>query len=196
MLDNSKKEAISHKNWFNKAFSKEEVEQLRQIGIECKADHNFFNFEILDIFGCITNRKLKKFETLYARFIDRYIALIPSFLRIYIDRDMLENDQYYAAWFFNRHSFFEVYKRALETPSWNGKHKVLWSPVLDIYTPKECYLYANKLFDMDDVFLEQAVAHWEKPRRGCRCALLTVRESSYKTRLSSGQYELWDKKST
>ena len=50
---------IAYKNWFNSSFTGEEINLLSSIGVECKADHNFFKFEILDIASDIKNYKLK-----------------------------------------------------------------------------------------------------------------------------------------
>lgn len=191
ILKTSGREALNHKKWFTETFSKEEIEELLRLGIECKADNKFFKFEILDLYGYIANQNLKKNEALYEKFVDRYIALVPSFLANQIDRNLIKNDKYYAAWFFNRHCFFEDYKKAKETPFFSKGCKFLWSPVLDKNTPEECSRYNNKVFDINEVFLEQAVIHWEKPRRGCRCALLILRESSFKDELKSGEFELW-----
>jgi len=167
---------------------------LRNIGVECNADNKFYKYEILDIFGHLRNRKLKKCEVLHQRFVDRYISLVPQFLISHIDINAIKTDDYYAAWFFNRHCFFESYKQAKNKPAWSGIHKLLWSPIIDNGTPDECKLYNNKLFNIDDEFLEQAVLHWEKPSRGCRCALLVLRESSFKQKLESGQCEMWKSK--
>lgn len=190
--EQSKIEASNHKLWFQSAFNADEVERLHNIGIECNADKKFYKYEILDIFGHLKNRKLKKCEALHQKFVERYISLVPPFLRNQIDIEMIKVDDYYAAWFFNRHCFFEDYKQVKNRPTRGGAYKLLWSPVMDNLTPDECKLYSNKIFNIDDAFLEQAVLHWEKPTRGCRCALLVLREMSYKAKLNSGQYELWN----
>ncbi len=192
--EQSKIEVSNHKAWFQSTFDANEVGQLHNIGIECNADKKFYKYEILDIFGHLKNRKLKKCEALHQKFVERYISLVPPFLRNQIDVELIRVDDYYAAWFFNRHCFFEDYKRAKNKPAWTGAHKLLWSPVIDNLTPDECKLYSNKIFNIDDDFLEQAVLHWEKPKRGCRCALLALRESSFKKELELGRCEMWTKK--
>ncbi|WP_156189125.1 hypothetical protein [Acinetobacter indicus] len=190
--DYRKDQANNHKEWFFTAFGSNEIEQLRNIGIECQADHQYFKNEILDIFGCIQNRKLKKLDHLYQKFIERYIELIPTFLVHQIDRVMLENDAYYAAWFFNRHCFFMELEREREKSLLTNKSKLfLWSPVIDIHSPKECEMYENKIFSSYEILLEHAVIHWEQPRRGCRCALLVLNEDNANKRIESGQYTIW-----
>ncbi|WP_152630370.1 hypothetical protein [Acinetobacter ursingii] len=128
---------VAYKNWFNASFTNEEIIFLGSIGVECKADHNFFKFEILDIASNIKNYRLKKYPKLYERFVDRYIQLTPEFLHSQIDRELLKEDSYYAAWFFNRHCFLEVQKKAKETALTDKKYKfdrvyVLWSPCNDM----------------------------------------------------------------
>lgn len=169
------RESIAYTNWFNSTFNNAEKEVLSSIGIECEADHKFFKSEILDIAGNLTNYKLKREVELYEKFIDRYIQLIPKYLHSQIDREKLKKDKYYSAWFFNRHCFFELIKQAQENfRRQNGAREyLLWSPLIDNFTPDECKSFENKVFHcMDDKFLEAAVEHWLEVKQGCRCSLL------------------------
>lgn len=189
--EQSKIEASNHRAWFQSTFNADEIERLHNIGVECNADKRFYKYEILDIFGHLKNRKLKKCEALHQKFIERYISLVPLFLRNQIDVELIRVDDYYAAWFFNRHCFFEEYKQAKSKSAWGGARKLLWSPIIDNHTPDECMPYSNKIFNIDDEFLGQAILHWEKPRRGCRCALLVLNEDNANKRVESGQYTIW-----
>lgn len=190
--EQSKIEASNHREWFQSTFNADEIEQLRNIGIVCQADHKFYKNEILDIFGHIENRKLKKLDKLYQKFLDRYISLIPTFLIALVDRDLIESDIYYAAWFFNRHSFFFEFERESQKSLTNKTKLFLWSPVVDIHTPNECKKYANKVFSTNETLLDHAVIHWEKPRRGCRCALLVLSEQHARKGIESGRYTMWE----
>lgn len=190
--DQSKIEASNHKAWFQSTFNADEIEQLHNIGVDCNADKRFYKYEILDIFGHLTNRKLKKCEALHQKFIERYISLVPPFLRNQIDVELIRVDDYYAAWFFNRHCFFEEHRQAKSKSAWGGTRKLLWSPTIDNLTPDECMPYSNKIFNIDDEFLEQAILHWEKPRRGCRCALFVLSEQNARKHIESGQSTMWN----
>ncbi|WP_218952042.1 hypothetical protein [Acinetobacter sp. YH12021] len=190
--EQSKIEASNHREWFQSTFNADEIEQLHNIGVECNADKRFYKYEILDIFGHLKNRKLKKCEALHQKFIERYISLVPLFLRNQIDDELIRVDDYYAAWFFNRHCFFEEYRQAKSKSAWGGTRKLLWSPVIDNLTPDECMPYSNKIFNIDDEFLGQAILHWEKPRRGCRCALFVLSEHNARKQIESGQSTMWN----
>lgn len=184
-------EREKYKQWFNESFSLDELEVLRSIGVVCEADHRFFKLEILTIFGYLTNQKLKNYPHLYQKIIDRYIDINPPFIRAQIDRNLIENDKYYAAWFFNRVVFFENYKQGKERLK-NTRLKLLWEPLLDNHTPLNCYDFKNKIFDFGEVFLEQAIIHWEKPNKGCRCSLRVVRESVIENKIELKQYQIWN----
>lgn len=190
--EQSKIEASNHKAWFQSTFNANEVEQLHNIGVECNADKRFYKYEILDIFGHLKNRKLKKCEALHQKFVERYISLVPPFLRNQVDVELIKADDYYAAWFFNRHCFFREFEsenqKALLT---NKKRLFLWSPIIDIHTPEECKKYKSKIFSSNGILLEHAVIHWEKPRRGCRCALFTLNESRAKKEIELGRCTIW-----
>lgn len=191
--EQSKIEASNHKAWFQSTFNADEIEQLHNIGVECNADKRFYKYEILDIFGHLKNRKLKKCEALHQKFIERYISLVPPFLRNQIDVELIRVDDYYAAWFFNRHCFFKEFENANQrTLLGNKKILFLWSPVVDIHAPNECKKYANKVFSTNETLLEHAVIHWEKPRRGCRCALLVLSEHYARKGIESGRYTMWE----
>jgi len=190
--EQSKIEASNHREWFQSTFNADEIEQLHNIGVECNADKRFYKYEILDIFGHLKNRKLKKCEALHQKFIERYISLVPPFLRNQIDVELIRVDDYYAAWFFNRHCFFEEYRQAKSKLAWGGTRKLLWSPIIDNLTPDECMPYSNKIFNIDDEFLGQAILHWEKPRRGCRCALFALSEHNARKQIESGQSTMWN----
>lgn len=187
---------FAYKNWFNSSFTGEEINLLSSIGVECKADHNFFKFEILDIAFDIKNYKLKKYPSLYEKFVDRYIQINPRFLHSQIDRELLKEDHYYAAWFFNRHCFLEDQKKAKETALNNSGSKfdrvyVLWSPCDDMHCPKECLLHKNMIYHvLDEEFIEHSVDHWMTIKRGCRCCLISLTESNVRDKISKGQYVL------
>lgn len=191
--EQSKIEASNHREWFQSTFNADEIEQLHNIGVECNADKRFYKYEILDIFGHLKNRKLKKCEALHQKFIERYISLVPPFLRNQIDVELIRVDDYYAAWFFNRHCFFKEFENANQrTLLGNKKILFLWSPIIDIHTPNECQKYANKVFSTNETLLEHAVIHWEKPRRGCRCALFALSEHNARKQIESGQSTMWN----
>ncbi|HCK31797.1 hypothetical protein [Acinetobacter ursingii] len=184
---------VAYKNWFNASFTNEEIIFLGSIGVECKADHNFFKFEILDIASNIKNYRLKKYPKLYERFVDRYIQLTPEFLHSQIDRELLKEDSYYAAWFFNRHCFLEVQKKAKETALTDKKYKfdrvyVLWSPCNDTHSPKECLLHKSVIYHvLDNEFIEHSVDHWMTIRKGCRCTLITLTEDEVKNQIAENK---------
>lgn len=180
-------EILAYKNWFNSSFTNEERSLLSSIGVDCKAEHIYFKHEILDIYGDITNHELKKHPDLYERFIDRYIELMPKPLRSQIDRDLLKEDKYYAAWFFNRHCFFEKYQEL------QAGQYLLWSPIIDVNTPDECKEYDAKLFNGDDKFLTIAESHWKIPQSGCRCSLMILRERQIKRGIDAGQFDFYKK---
>lgn len=191
--EQSKIEASNHREWFQSTFNADEIEQLHNIGVECNADKRFYKYEILDIFGHLKNRKLKKCEALHQKFIERYISLVPPFLRNQIDVELIRVDDYYAAWFFNRHCFFKEFENANQRALLgNKKILFLWSPIIGIHTPNECKKYANKVFSTNEALLEHAVIHWEKPRRGCRCALLVLSEHYARKGIESGRYTMWE----
>lgn len=191
--EQSKIEASNHREWFQSTFNADEIEQLHNIGVECNADKRFYKYEILDIFEHLKNRKLKKCEALHQKFIERYISLVPPFLRNQIDVELIRVDDYYAAWFFNRHCFFKEFENANQrTLLGNKKILFLWSPIIDIHTPNECQKYANKVFSTNETLLEHAVIHWEKPRRGCRCALFALSEHNARKQIESGQSTMWN----
>ncbi|MEN8368436.1 hypothetical protein [Acinetobacter bereziniae] len=160
-----------YKQWFDLNFNPSEKQALLDIGIECKADHKYFKYEILDIFSFLKNYNLRKLPNLYERFLERYIELNPVYIRSQIDRDLLRTDDYYAAWFFCRHCFFSIFDETKKRQD----RVLLWAPLIDTNTPSECIQYLNKVFNTDDIFLEQAILHWQSPNRGCRCTLLTMR---------------------
>ncbi|AYO54202.1 hypothetical protein [Acinetobacter wuhouensis] len=174
----------SYLDWFNSSFTNDEVLLLSKIGIECGADQNFFKYEILDIFGFITNRKLKTHLDLYEKFITRYKQLIPSFLHSQIDETLLREDRYYAAWFFNRHCFLKEQEKAKNSALGIDGFKlrreyVIWCPIDDIYCPEECLFHKNIVYHvLDDEFIEYSINHWMKVKQGCRCALISFTESS------------------
>lgn len=188
-MNNKLRNQNEYKEWFGLTFNETEIDWLKSIGIECRADNQFFKNETLDIYGFISNRKLKNNSDLYERFLDRYIELIPRFLRSSVDREALKSNKYYAAWYFNRYCFFETYE---ETKS-KTAHGLLWAPLIDLHTPAECQKYVDKAFWVDDAFLEEAVSHWEKNREGCRCSLISVREKQLMRDVESGKITIWNK---
>ncbi|NKG34791.1 hypothetical protein [Acinetobacter junii] len=188
-MDNSI-ERKNYREWFFSTFNNEEIEFLSSIGIECGADHKFFKFEILDIFDHLRNYKLKKNSALYERVVDRYIDLVPKFIRSQIDRSLLKEDQYYSAWFFNRHCFFEkineAKKESLKATDYSREY-LLWCPIIDINCPKECVMFKNNIYHvLDDKFIEIAVDHWANIKRGCRCALMALSKEQVNKRQSMG----------
>ncbi|MCU4319393.1 hypothetical protein KTH44_09660 [Acinetobacter bereziniae] len=160
-----------YKEWFNLNFDTSEKQALLDIGIECKADHKYFKYEILDIYDFLRNYKLRKLPNLYDKILDRFIKLNPVHVRSQIDRNRLSSDEYYSAWFVNRFCFFNALGEAKKRLN----VVLLWAPLIDTNTPSECHQYLNKIFNIDDSFLEQAILHWQSPNRGCRCSLLTIR---------------------
>lgn len=188
-MDNSI-ERKNYRDWFSSAFNKDEIEFLSSIGIECGADHKFFKFEILSIYDHLRNYKLKRNSTLYDKVIDRYINLVPKFLQSQIDKNLLKEDQYYAAWFFNRHCFFEkiseAKKEALKATSYSREY-LLWSPIIDINCQEECKVFENKIYHvLDENFIEAAVDHWANIKRGCRCALMALSKEQVNKRQYMG----------
>ncbi|MFW2099050.1 hypothetical protein [Acinetobacter johnsonii] len=174
----------AHSNWFNQ-FNQNDIELLSSIGLSCGANHNFFKQEILNIFDALRNRKLKKIPRLYHRFVNRYLELVPEHIKIQVDRRLLEEDQYYSAWFFNRQMFIFDYLVAKDNFNnvSNRRSYLLWAPLIDIHAPEDCYQFQNKVFHVSDLEFEKlAIEHWKQPRRGCRCALITLTEDKAKAR--------------
>lgn len=175
----------SHSSWFEQ-FNQNEIELLSSIGVNCGANHKFFKQEILNIFDALRNRKLKKSPELYHRFVNRYLGLVPEHIRIQADWRLLEEDQYYSAWFFNRQMFIFDYLVAKDNFNnrSNGLSYLLWAPLIDIHTPEDCYQFQNKVFHVSDLEFEKlAIEHWKQPRRGCRCALISLTEDKAKARM-------------
>jgi len=175
----------SHSSWFEQ-FNQNEIELLSSIGVNCGANHKFFKQEILNIFDALRNRKLKKSLELYHRFVNRYLELVPEHIRIQADWRLLEEDQYYSAWFFNRQMFIFDYLVAKDNFNnrSNGLSYLLWAPLIDIHTPEDCYQFQNKVFHVSDLEFEKlAIEHWKQPRRGCRCALISLTEDKAKARM-------------
>ncbi|MDM1019704.1 hypothetical protein QSV37_05175 [Acinetobacter sp. VNK23] len=186
-MDNSK-ERQAYRDWFSSAFNKNEIEFLSSIGVECEADHKFFKFEILDIFDYLRNYKLKKNSALYDKVVDRLIVLLPKYIQHQVDRELLKDDQYYLAWFFNRHCFFERIneaKKEAEKSTDYSREYLLWSPIIDINCPEECKVFNNKTYHvLDKSFIEAAVDHWANIKRGCRCALMALTKAQVNKRQS------------
>lgn len=187
-MDNSI-ERKNYRDWFSSAFNKDEIEFLSSIGIECGADHKFFKFEILSIYDHLRNYKLKKNSALYDKVVDRYIDLVPKFLRSQIDKSLLKEDQYYAAWFFNRHCFFkkiEEVKNSYQNSIGYRQEYLLWAPIVDSNCPDECKVFNNRIYHvLDESFLERAIEHWANVRRGCRCALMALSKEQVNKRQSA-----------
>lgn len=181
LIDDSRK---AHANWFS-CFSQSEINLLTSIGITCGADHNFFKQEILNIFDALSNRKLRAHPNIYHRFVNRYLDLIPEHIRVQVDRKLITEDKTYCAWLFNRQMFIFDYLTAKD----GFKNKtskyiyLLWAPLIDIHSPKDCCKFQNKVFHVNDFNFEKlAVEHWSRPRRGCRCSLIALTESKAKSR--------------
>ncbi|MCH7393766.1 hypothetical protein MMP66_05660 [Acinetobacter dispersus] len=188
-MDNSI-ERQDYKAWFSSTFEKEEIEFLSSIGVVCRADHKFFKYEILDISDHLRNYKLKSYHTLYDRIVDRLIFLLPKYIQHQVNRELLKEDEYYLAWFFNRHCFFEKIVE-VKTLYQNSKayrpEYLLWAPIIDINCPEECKIFKNKIYHvLDEKFLEIAVEHWADVRRGCRCALMALSKEQVNKRQSVG----------
>ncbi len=173
---------IAYEKWFEKAFSVQEKDFLLSIGISCQPDRDFFKYEILDISDHITNHKLKKHIDLYGRFIDRFVELNPLYLRSLIDRDKLKTDDYYVAWFFNRHCFFENIRIL------NNDQLLLWAPIVDSYTPEDCRKYSNIVFQKNEI-IEIAINHWEKPQSGCRCCSIILSHKQFLKGIDDGKFD-------
>ena len=173
LIDSSKS---AHKEWFAQ-FGAEDVSLLTSIGYECGAEHNFFKQEILNIFDALENRKLKNIPHLYHQFVNRYLDLVPKHIKAQVDRNLLINDNYYRAWFFNRQMFIFEFLVAKDNFI-KGKKRfshVLWIPLLDIHTPESCYQFKDKVFHVtDEQFEKLAAQHWSKPQKGCRCCLISM----------------------
>lgn len=116
--------------------------------------------------------------------------LVPKFLHTKIDRELLKNSKYYAAWFFNRHCFLAEQQKAKESALGCDEFKskreyVLWSAVNDSYCPQECLQYNNTIYHvLDDEFIEHSVNHWITIQQGCRCSLITLTENNVKKQIS------------
>lgn len=189
IMDNSK-EKQEYKDWFYSTFNESEIDFLSSIGVTCGADHQYFKFEILNNSEHLDNYKLKKNKYLYEKFLDRFIELTPQYLRHLINRNLLKDDKYYVAWFFNRHCFFkkidEVKSSYLNAVAYRGEY-VQWVPIIDINSPEECKIFNNKIYHIqDEKFLEIAVDHWANVRRGCRCALMALSKEQVNKRQSVG----------
>lgn len=188
-MDNSK-EKQEYMDWFYSTFNDTEIEFLSSIGVTCGAEHQYFKFEILNNSEHLDNYKLKQTKKLYDRFLDRFIELNPKYLRYQIDRNLLKEDKYYAAWFFNRHCFFEkineAKKESLKATDYSREY-LLWSPITDINCPEECVVFKNNIYHvLDEKFIEIAIEHWANVHRGCRCALMALSKEQVNKRQSVG----------
>lgn len=173
LIDSSRS---AYKEWFSR-FSAEDISLLTSIGCECGAEHNFFKQEILNIFDALGNRKLKNIPHLYHQFVNRYLDLVPEHISVQADRNLLIDDDYYRAWFFNRQMFIFDYLVAKDNFANSRKRfsHMLWSPLLDIHAPESCYQFKDKIFHVtDEQFEKLAAQHWSKPQRGCRCCLMSI----------------------
>lgn len=184
LIDSSRN---AHKEWFDQ-FSDEDVSLLASIGYECGAEHNFFKQEILNIADALQNRKLKKIPHIYQKFLDRYLDLVPDHIKCQADKNLIADDKYYRAWFFNRQMFIFDYLVARDNFTKGRKllSHALWSPLLDIHAPESCYQFKDKIFHVaDEQFEILAAQHWSKPQRGCRCCLVSItaeKANSYNSR--------------
>ena len=138
----------------------------------------------MNIFDFLKNYKLNKHPLLQEKIVDRFIQLIPKFLHQKVDRKLLVEDSYYAAWFTSRHCFLEAQRNARESAlshsNWKREY-LLWAPVGDISTPKECLLHKRTIYHaLDAEFIEYSVDHWMTINRGCRCSLIGFTESDVK----------------
>lgn len=174
LIESSRK---SYKLWFN-SMSDEEREELSAIGIQCRADAQFFKQEILDIHSHLNNPKLKENRLLFNKFINRFLALIPKNIHSYIDREFLEADSDYRAWLISRQMFvfnYLIAKSNFDLSKGENYSHILWSPVIDSATPQQCYDFNNKIFKITDIeFQRSATEHWSKPQKGCKCSLISI----------------------
>lgn len=190
LIMNNNIEREAHKQWFHSAFVESEIVYLKDNGITCQADHKFFKNEIVLISTYISDYRFKLENGLYEKFVDRFIELIPKYLHYQIDRELMIDDIYYRAWFYNRKLFMDMIDRARIEASkatpWSRDY-VLWSPIIDINSLDECIKMNNKLFHvMDENFLRKSVEHWAEVRRGCRCALIALNRAEVDKRQQMG----------
>lgn len=173
LIEKSRK---AHKLWFSQ-FSAEDIGLLASIGIEYGAEHKFFKQEILNIADALRNRKLKKIPHLFHKFINRYLDLVPDHIKSQADRNLLIEDNYYRAWFFNRQMFIFHYLVAKDNFAKGMRHfsHLLWSPLLDIHAPESCRKFQDSVFHVNDEQFEKLAAqHWSKPQKRCRCCLMSI----------------------
>lgn len=170
-------EVLNYLTWYNQLDIKFK-DYLSSIGAECRANHIFFKYEILDLAGWLDLYKLKLCPELFEICIDRYISLIPISLHTQIERKLLLESRMYRAWFFNRHCFLKTLEDILLNND-NLAPYIKWSPVIDNTSPEECKILNGKILDLrDESTLNLVDEHWDKIKIGCRCDVLHI--SRYK----------------
>lgn len=116
----------------------------------------------------------KKDIHVYEHVIEKLKLIAPT--EFGCESELYARDTHYRAWFLLRDSFFKKLNEALSKESYHKTVYFVWNALSGMRSHQDCLYLHNKVFRVDESFVDIAEQHWLQVRSGCRCDLSLMSE--------------------